>query len=74
MCIVIFYGIKPNEMVETGMDLMAETIGNATDDDFFGKTMAREKKFRAVPRANSKVNRLLVFTDGAGRDNSQQRL
>ena len=43
MCIVIFYGIKPNEMVETGMGIMAETIGNATDDDFFGKTMAREK-------------------------------
>ena len=65
MCIVMFSGIHPNEMVENGLDIMAETIGNATDDE--------ERNLRAVPRANSKVNRSLVSTDGARRDQSQQR-
>ena len=60
-------------MMETGLDIMAETIGNAIDDDFFKKTVAKEINFRAVPRKNSNLNRFLVSTDGARRDKSQQR-
>ena len=37
MCIVILSGIQPNEIMETGLDLMAVAISNATDDDFFEK-------------------------------------
>ena len=43
MCMVIFSSIQLNLMVETGLDIMAETIGNATDDNFFEKKWQREK-------------------------------
>ena len=73
ICIVIFSGIQPNVMVETGLDLMAETIGNATDEYFFEKTVAKERNLLAVPCANSNVNRFLVSVDGSRRDKSQKR-
>ena len=45
MCIVIFSGIQTNAMVDIGLDLTAETLGNETDDDVFGKNSGKGKKF-----------------------------
>ena len=44
MCIMIFSGIHPNEMVETGLDLMIETISNEIDDEFFEKKQWKRKE------------------------------
>ena len=49
VCIVICSSIQPNAMVETGLDLMAETIGSAIDDNFFEKNSGKGKKFPGGP-------------------------
>ena len=34
MCVIIFFGLKPNALHETGFDPTAEIIGDELDDDF----------------------------------------
>ena len=54
MRIITFSGIQPNAMVVTGLDLTAENIGNATDDNFFKKNTDKENKFPGGPMCEFK--------------------
>ena len=45
MCCIIFTGKKSTTLIETGLDLNAETIGNVSDDDFFVKNSGPGKRF-----------------------------
>ena len=45
MCVAIFAGKRRNTLYETGMDIFAEKIGDATDDDYFYKNTGREKRY-----------------------------
>ena len=59
MCIMILSGIHPNVMVETGLDLTAETIGNAKYDDFFEeKKSVKENKFPGSPKCEFKGKKI----------------
>ena len=49
MCVIIFSGIKPNALYETGFDPHAEMIGDWLDDDFLEKNTGDGKMFPCGP-------------------------
>ena len=52
MCIVIFAGETPCTLVETGLDLKAETEGNPDNADLFFKNSGPGKRFPGGPTCN----------------------
>ena len=49
MCCIIFTGTRPLALCETGLDLLAETVGNVSDIDFFEKNCGPGKRFPGGP-------------------------
>ena len=41
MCCIIFTGTKSNDLVETGLDLTTEKIGDVSDNIFLQTTVVR---------------------------------
>ena len=50
MCICIFAGIRKSAIVETGMDIFAEKVGEVSDDDYLVKNKDPGKLFPGGPR------------------------
>ena len=46
---IIFTGIKPVALCETGLDLAGKTIGNVSDDNYFLKNSDKGKRFLGGP-------------------------
>ena len=49
MCVIIFAGLRPNALYETGFDPDADMIGNELDDDFLEKNTGKGKIFPCGP-------------------------
>ena len=54
MCIIIFSGEQPSTIVETGLDLEAETFGDPNGADFFENNSGPGKRFPGGPTCNFK--------------------
>ena len=49
MCIIIFAGIYPIPLYETGLDLDAEIVGDVDDKNFFQKNYGKGQRFPGGP-------------------------
>ena len=49
MCIIIFAGLRPNALYETGFDPDAEMFGNKLDHEFLEKNTGKVKVFPCGP-------------------------
>ena len=58
MCIVIFAGEKTSTILETGMDIFAQVIGNEKDDDFFDKNYGPGKLYPGGPTCEFKGKKI----------------
>ena len=52
MCITIFSGEQPSTIVETRLNIEAETVGHPEDEDFFENNSGPGKRFPGVPTCN----------------------
>ena len=58
MCIVIFAGEKASTILETGMDIFAQVIGNEKEDDFFDKNYGPGKLYPGGPTCEFKGKKI----------------
>ena len=61
MCIIIFTGLRPNYLYETGFDPDAEMIGNELDDDFLEKNTGKCKMFPCGPTCHFNGKNITCF-------------
>ena len=52
MCIITFSGEQPSTIVETRLDLEAETVVHPDDEDFFENNSGPIKQFPGCPTCN----------------------
>ena len=61
MCILVLTGKTPKTDVETGIDMFAESIGVATDHDFFINNSGPGKRFPGGPTCNFRGKEIPCF-------------
>ena len=52
MCVLIFAGVRPQAVMETGMDIFVEQVGEVSDEFYFKNNSGPGKRYPGGPTCN----------------------